>query len=313
MPALARTPACLFALLAATVLHAQTPADLGTHTAFTLPRAGDWERHDSVTPQLDGGTLRLRHTGVEVGWIVARARFAIDESAVLHLSVPQISGGDLSVQIEWFDEGSAFLGASTALDRINESGVQTRVKLGEVMGAAIRRKQPQSARVKVWIAGDAAQATIDRLEITWPRKWNKPQTTLVQALPANTSVKPDAGLTTAVDGDAIAMKLDAGTPYSGLVLEPMLPLNPQGVVLLDLAALQGRVSLQLVCFDANGVYLKSIDVMKEIDMAGLYEVPLSIYRSALPQGATTFQFKLWLAGEGAPRAHLASIHYGQRP
>ncbi len=284
--------------------------------AFDLrwTRAADWEASQSLRLTITKGRLELTNRGGEPGWAATTTRWLLDDDATLTLRVAEARGAQVTVQAEWMAEGGQFLGAATAVDRVNESDTRVAVKLADLLPKASPGKpQPGLMRLKLWVGGDGGAAVIDELRITATRKWRNDQTRTAAAITAASPLAPDEGMTAAVEEEAIVMALDPGRPFAGLVVGEATAYSARAAVMLDLTWLaRGRAGLQAVCFSAGGRHLGAVDLLKEIERPGVYEMPLSIYRSAFPAGTTQIRWKLWLGGEGAA-ARVAGLWLGELP
>ena len=80
--------------------------------------------------------------------------------------------------------------------------------------------------------------------------------------------------------------------------------------MLDVGPMQGSVSLQALCWDDSGSFLKAIDLMKDVLEGGTYETPFSSYAKQFPAGTKQISFKLWLGGKEPASAWVQGVFYG---
>jgi hypothetical protein len=97
-----------------------------------------------------------------------------------------------------------------------------------------------------------------------------------------------------------------GTATFGSILNTARrPNNPDDRILLQVQPVAGStVTLQLVAFDAEGMHLGSVDAIKDVG-AGWHGARLGSL--AWPDGATQFEFKIWLGGKAGATADLMRL------
>lgn len=277
-------------------------------------RDADWETAESLQLFAAEGQLELIHHGAETGWAAPTTRWMFDQDATLSVHVAELGNAEITVQAEWMAADGRFLGAANVIDRITESDVRLDVKLTPLLPkTSSDQPQPTMMRLKLWMGGDGGKAVIDELTVHSPRRWQDKKIKTVTTMAPTAKLTPDEGMIAAPEHQTLAMKLKSPHKFAGLVMGEAVPFDLKSAVMLDVSWLtKGRVSLQAVCFDPQGRHIGEVDLMKEIDQPGLYEAPLSIYRSQFPEQVKTIQFKLWLGGAGA-ETRVAGIRLGAAP
>jgi hypothetical protein len=65
--------------------------------------------------------------------------------------------------------------------------------------------------------------------------------------------------------------------------------------------------VQIACFDSNSALLDSVDILKGIAEPGVYEFPLSAYRSVFPPQTKEISPRLWVGGKAGAEAVYRSV------
>ncbi len=149
-----------------------------------------------------------------------------------------------------------------------------------------------SVRIKFWaVHAEGATFTLSRLRAS-------------ASLPADSiriddMLKPSSGLEldktewAESDGEEV-LKLSDGATFGSILRPDSFPLHDNTVILFHAPSILGGVmTLQLVLFDTNGLYLDSIDAVKH-EGAGWHSTrPANL---ALPDRAAAAAVKIWIAG-----------------
>ena len=302
-------PAVIFLLLLSRSPAGAEELSLGSRIGFdalkTTPHQLDVDRGMSISILPEGAVVTLQSEAS--GSVAPQQRLAEDSEATITLKLAERTG-DLSAQVEWLDENGQFLDAIPCLDPTTaDAGLADR-KIADFPSKM--RDRASKFRIKLWLGGANAQATIREFRILTPRRWQQEEPVrLIHIYNGKSKIEPDKGMVVTQDGTDLLARIEPGIPYSAVVLVDRAEYSPNGVVMLDVAALQGSTSLQALCWDAAGKHLKAVDLMKDVLEAGTYEVPLSIYADQIPPETKTISFKLWLGGPEA-EARVQGIFYG---
>lgn len=293
-------------LLMASLVH----ADMRELFDGTRLAAEAWECDPGVIAAVGEGGVSLNLKEKPYAAAAPQTRLEIDPEATLTISLADRKG-DCSAQMEWIGEGGAFLKATPLFEAAGaDVGVKQR-KLTELLPADLRGTA-KKFRVKFWLGGQDAAVTIREFTVLAPRRWQTPGIKTVHVYGPDSSVEPDKGLVVKKDGRALSAYTESGVPFSAFVLTDRLDYSPQQSAMLELAHLSpsATATVQVLCWDRQGVNIKAIDLMKDVAEAGVFEVPYSLYAEQFPPATTRVSFKIWLGGPSA-RMRLGALVVGE--
>jgi len=142
-------------------------------------------------------------------------------------------------------------------------------------------------------------------------QWQAKDVQVVHVYGADSKTQASKGISASAEDGKLVLKLDGQAPWSDVMLTELSPLDPRGVVRVDLDSIEhGDTTVQVACWDGNGTLLDSFDLLKAMTEPGSYEMPLSAYRSAFPEGTKQISFRIWVGGKPDARASYNSIAYG---
>lgn len=284
--------------------------DLGERTLWDALQtsSSQWQTAGGISATVDGGVLVLRSKEVDYGWATSSDSAPFMATATVDLEVKQCVNGQVSVQVEWLREDGSFIGAVSILKEARAGASVTGKKLSEFLPQG---DKPKGFRLKFWVEGKGAEAQITKASVRFQRVWRKAETHLVKTFDAKTAFKADEGISVKAGHDLLSAALDAKTGYAAFALDGPVDFDAKGVVLLDLAKLQnGVVAVQALCWNRDGTFLKSVDLLKDVPTSGVYEVPLKALE--FPADTAKLSFKVWLAGKETSAA-VAGLFYGVMP
>ncbi len=288
---------------------------LGEHILFdaiTTP-ASAWKTAKGITVAVEDRVLVLRSGDIDHGWATTGEQLPICPGAALDIEVGQATNGQVGVQAEWFTGSGTFLGRSDLLKEGKRGTTLTRCSLAE---RAPREGYPRQFALKFWIEGRDAELRITRAIVHAPLAWRKPDRRLVFAYKPDARFASDPGMSVRADAAALAATLDSAAPYSSFVLEQRVAYDPKAVLLLDLQTLHGGVlSVQALCWDRDGAFLRAVDLIKDVAEAGVVEFPFNLVTDPFPSETRQLSFKVWLSGtESRVRsARIGGLYYGVAP
>jgi hypothetical protein len=298
----------LLAVSLALGLHA-AENDLGERVLFdalAIPSA-EWQLAEGVTSQVIDGVLMIRNAG-SFCWATPGAQLPYDPDASVVLTVDSVGGGTVSVQAEWFKADGGFISATPVLERAKSGAAVEGRKLSEF---APKDAKPAKFRLKFWVEGKGAIVRFSRASIRAHRAWHNPKTETLAAFSGTAEISEE-GLKVEKRKDALEVTLPEGKAYASFLFKSKVRRDPGGVVMLDLARVQGgALSVQAVCFDMKDGFIKSVDLLKGANEPGLYEIPLSAYADQF-NGVSRIMFKVWMEGAKAS-ASLGGLFYGVAP
>ncbi len=302
-------PICFAGMLlccfTASTFAAQSPARDLFDALRTTPQ--QWDVDAGVSVQVTGEGVKLSLKDKPYASAAPQRRLEFDPSIVVTLKLASHSG-DLSAQVEWLDESGKLLQAVTAFDAAGaDKGLDNR-KLSDFLPTS--RGMVARFRLKLWIGGKDANVVIREFRITGERHWQTPAVRDGHAYDATGEVFADKGMLVDKSGTSLLAKLEPNTPYSAFVLADRISLRDVAAVMLDLEDISPKasISVQMLCWDSAGNNLKSADLMKDVLEAGVYEVPLSLYRDQVPPQTDKVSFKIWLGGGEGVKARLAGLY-----
>lgn len=299
----------LLSLLLITPAFAQT-TDLGSRVLFdgTKTTAAQWKTATGITVTPGDGKLIIQSGATGYGWAAIDQALPVSATTMANFQLSDITGGKASVQAEWLRKDGSFIKATPLL---SASGTAVALSSQNILKQAPEGEKPAKLKLKFWLEGRNAKATYTQASITAPRLWRTAGTTLVKLYDSATPRQADTGIDVAKD--SLDVTLTQGTDYAAFVLTDRADYKPKATVLLDLAALTGgQLTVQALCFDKDGNYLKSIDLFKDVTQPGAYEVAFDLFADQVPAETKQVSFKVWLAGHGTA-AKLAGIYYGLLP
>lgn len=277
--------------------------DAGTTTE------AQWKGDKNVTVSHDEKKTIFKNGDGTVSSAAVDEFYPVRDATVVDLAVESVSKGQLNVQAEWLRADGGFIAATHVLKAAHG---------GETVSQPIRTffpadTKPARFRLKFWLEGANAVATLLTARISMPRVWNTPDTTLVKTFDAAAARRDDAGMVSESANDLVKLTLKPATEYSAFVMTDQIDYNPKGVVKLDLAAIQaGSLTVQAICFGEDGKNLAAVPLLRDVNKAGLYEVAFDLYKDQIPAPTKKITFKVWLAGAGS-QAQLAALFYGTAP
>lgn len=310
-------------LIAALALTAHAD-DLGTRTLFDATAPQAWQTEKGVTAKVEDGALVMKTGDIAFGSAASENFITIDPKdalatisaafpktpLALEIVLREVKGGTASVQAEWLRQDGSFIKATPVLAATTAPLTQKEIRL---LASAPGADRPARFRLKFWLEGRNARAVYDKVLITAPRRWHRSGTTLIQAYDADSKREVDAGLTVEAAGKALQLNLSPDKEYASVALTDRAAYNANGKVLLDLAALnKGAVTVQVLCLDKDGKFLKAVDLQKDIARPGLFEIGFDLYADQFPAGTDKLAFKVWLIGKGAT-ARIDGLFYGALP
>jgi len=277
--------------------------------ALQTPLA-QWELEKGISAKIENNALTLRSGDADFGSAAPREHARFQESATADIEIKNVAVGQMVIQVEWLREDGTLVSAPSLVERTKTAVNLTGKKLADVLP---KGEAPKKFRLKFWVEGRGAEAQITKAVVRFRRAWRKADTKLVKAFDGGTPFKADPGMSAQANQKDIVAKLEPKTGFSAFYWTEKVAYDPNGVVLLDLATLQGGVmSLQALCRGEGDADLRAIDLIKDAPAAGMYEVPLKRFQDQAPSGTKELVFKFWLAGNEAI-ACVSGLFYGMAP
>ncbi len=280
-------------------------------TNFLQTTAQDWGKGDGMSLQLEEKNLRIESADPPSphSWVAPQLKLPYTPQTKLEAKVKEVIRGGLVVQVEWLDAQGQFLASAAALEVKPGEDAKADLTLAELNPPA-NTKQLQ---LKIWLNGQDAVAEIDVLEIKLPLAWRQGGVTTKMAYDGSSTLSEESeGLVTQVQGENLDLQLKEGVDHASFLFPDRVEYAATDAVMLYLPSLVGgNMTVQAVCWDAKGNYLKSVDLFKDVAKSGVYEVPFSIYADQVPEATRQVSFKVWLMGQKAS-ASLARLLVGQK-
>ena len=188
-------------------------------------------------------------------------------NSLLNLSVKETHAGQLGVQLELVREDGNFIGAVSILQQAKGGASVSDKPLSKYFPEG---EKPSKCRLKFWIEGRNAEVVISKASIVAPREWRKPGTKFVKAFTDTAAFNADPGIKVRADAGRLVAELEPNTGYSAFVLTDKVPYNRKGVALVDVLAIRGGTfTVQALCWNNEGTFLKSVDLIKDFNAAEL--------------------------------------------
>lgn len=304
----------IFSLAAIIIFCARmaSAVDLGERELWNALGVPDqqWKAEKGISVSVEPDMVVVRSGEVDFGWATPNRRAPFVKTATLDVELKQIANGQLGVQVEWFKEDGTFISYTNILQQAKSPVRLSNLKLSDLVPTG---EKPKKFGLKFWIEGRNAEARISEAVAQFARSWRNAGTRTLHAYDAKASVTSDEGMEGHGENGVIVARLSNDKGYSAFVLEDRADYDPNGVVMLDLEKLEGgTLTVQALCWDKDGTFLKAVDVIKDVAQVGVIEIPFTIYVDQFPKGTARVSFKIWLSGRGAS-ATIAGLFYGVTP
>ncbi len=163
--------------------------------------------------------------------------------------------------------------------------------------------ETQSVRFKVWVAG-AEGAAIALGNLRYSRMIETDQIVLDEPMKTLTYWEADGTSPELVEG-GIRVTLAEGASFGSLLYEPMRARRDDGQLMIHTPRVHyGTITIQLVCFDRDHLYLESVDAIRAVG-TGWHGVSLAGVK--WPDRTAHYKVKIWLGGEPGAEAKLARL------
>lgn len=163
--------------------------------------------------------------------------------------------------------------------------------------------ETQSVRFKVWVAG-AEGAAIALGNLRYSRTIEAEQIVLDEPLKTLTYWEADGTIPELVDG-GVRVTLEEGAGFGSLLYEPMRTRRDGGQLMIHAPRVHyGTITIQLVCFDRDHLYLESVDAIRAVG-AGWHGVSLGGVK--WPDRTAYYKVKIWLGGEPGAEAVIGRL------
>ncbi len=242
------------------------------------------------------------------GWAAPEMVFGLAENTLLDVQLASVKNGTLGVQIEWIGADENFIKASNLLQHSSSNSLLN-VRLIDFRPP---EKRPYKFRLKVWVEGKDSEIVLSRLLVHASRAWKHPGTNLIQTYKPDSTFSSEEGVAVDVDEDSLGMKLDGNVSQAGIIFSDKVVYHPKGTCMLELLDVEGGVSVDAMCYDGKGMFLKSVEVIHEAGEPGLYESSFNILEERVPAGTALVAWRVQPVGKGAS-ARVLGLYYGVVP
>lgn len=269
----------------------------------------DWKSGEGMTLNIQAGELELtsEQPASPRSWVAPKVTLPYSPDTKLQASVKELTSGNLVVQLEWLNDQGNFIASSEAMQVVPGEEKSMEVMLSDLNPP----KGTSQVQLKLWLNGEGAIAEVDALLLKTPLLWRQSGLKTSTVYDGTSTLdERSEGLTVSPQSDELIVKLTDGVDHGSFVFSEKTDYSAAGAVMLYLAQLEdGKMTVQALCWDAQGKFLKSVDLFKDVAKSGLYEVPYSIYADQIPEGTAQVSFKVWLLGIKA-NAVLGSLLVG---
>ena len=245
----------------------------------------------------NGGKLILARAAGDVSDVYLQDHFAYTPDASFDVDVDSVSAGaTYSVQLLAF-KGATYLGAVDLLTDTAQVGLRT-FQLGELPVP----EGTETVTFKLWISQTIGSSVIFN-ELKYYEPIDPARIVYDQRIESSTTVIPEQ-VRWAPSDNGGWIELQTNTSVGSIVFPNQIERLVSGTLVIDVADVKnGTLTAQLCVFNSDGVYLSSIDLVEKA--TGSMSVPLK--RVVWPEGASTFQLKLWLGGSSGASATIKRV------
>jgi hypothetical protein len=257
------------------------------------PDAWSWEGA-RLTGQ-ENGLILSKDKGENCS-VVLEDRFALVPGAQIQFDVQKVVAGSYALQVLAF-KGTTYLGSIDLVKDSAEVGAKA-FELGKLALPA----DTETITFKLWISKDLGSA-VQIKDLTYSLLVTPEQVVYDKFVGTSTAVQTDQAVwTPGEQGGKLA--LNAGVPHGSIVFTDQIQKPVGGTLLIQVSDLKnGTLTVQACAFNANGEYLSSIDLMKR----GTASLSMNLASVPWPEGAATFQIKLWLGGSPDTSAVISRL------
>ncbi|HAI13636.1 MAG TPA: hypothetical protein DCM28_18165 [Phycisphaerales bacterium] len=285
-------------------------AQLGNRVLEQTPDQVAWQTSDQVTCKVDGQTVIATLGDVDNSWFATQNQYPLNDQTSFEI---QCSGGAVGMQFEWFTSRGRFLSATDVLKASDFAQGKQSLIVNNFIPDDIREKV-RIFRPKFWLYGKNHSITITHFAIHAPRQFRTDGLQLSHKWEAPTKLTPDPVLKIMQDKQCISLELDPSAKHAGLVFEDRVPYDDKGVMMIDINSItrdeaDTSLAIQTICWDKQGNYLTSVDLIKNMNKAGTYEIAPSAYGSAIPKETVKINFKVWIWGNTA-KCKINGVYWG---
>ncbi|HBA82589.1 MAG TPA: hypothetical protein DCZ95_00705 [Verrucomicrobia bacterium] len=260
-----------------------------------------WRWHGARLTGQEFGLILSRGKG-DSSSVVLEERFARLSVAAIRMDVKKVVSGSYTLQLLAFKDDS-YLGS---VDLVKDS-TQAGIKTFEMSKLDLPRNT-ETVAFKLWISTTVGSSVhINDLKYYLPVASER--VLYDKSLGASTVVETDKAHWTPGDkGGTLALK--KGVSKGSIVFADQIEKPEAGTLAVQVADMKnGTLAAQACVFDGNRQYLSSIDLVKN----GTASLGSDLALAAWPEGAKTFQVKIWLGGTAQAFARIERILVLNRP
>jgi hypothetical protein len=287
-----------------------TQTQLGNRILEQSPTQVAWQASDQITCKVETQNVTATLSDVDNSWLTTQTQYPLNENTTLDI---QCTGSAMSMQFEWFTSRGKFISATNVLKTSDFAQGMQSVIVNNLVPADLREKV-RLFRPKFWLYGNNQSVTFTHFALHAPRQFRTLGLSLAHKWETPAKLTPDPVLTITQDNQSIDLALDPSAKHAGLVFEDRVPYNAKGVMMIDIHSIPTdqpgtSLAIQTICWDEQGNYLTSVDLIKSMNKAGTYEIAPSAYGSAIPEKTVTISFKVWIWGNAA-KCKINGIYWG---
>lgn len=291
--------------LAAQAMLTAIPTESAAAAADSFPvnlEASAWTFAPELKAENQDGRLILT-SAAKTDWAGPVGRWSASSGLELRVE-GDAGGGNIIVQVEWFDRSGALVSADEVF-RVSGAGVQ------EKDGKMVPPPKAAAFGLKFWFEGESIHASLAGITLSRVPVW--PSGEALESVPAqeNAKFEADSGIASKSEGTTCQMVLEEGTGYAGIHLNNPVALREGLRVLVPVLELPSGTSLsvQALCWDRQGAFLGEVDLIKDITEAGDYEVKVPAAAMEFNPAPAKVSTKVWLTGKAGRPVRVGAVRF----
>ena len=267
---------------------------------FRASKAGDkaWVWDSAQAKLVDGKLLlRLKDGAGESGNAYVADRFPYFPNARVAVAVAEVRKGDYTIQILGFSNNQHVAHANLVANSTETGKRQFELKTAGLAPGI------DQVMLKVWVGGASdAAVVLDELAFTLPLDGFVAE---MDERFEHLSLWDNESLVVTNSETGPVISLKPGTSYGSIRCLHRIKKSDGMTVLFNIARAESAdATLQVVAFDKDGTYLKSLDALKNI-REGWHSTSLNL--PGLPPETAEFEFKLWVGGAASATMRLGRL------
>jgi len=272
-----------------------------------LQPVSSWKNAPEIFIQVQDGAIVLKNSGKGSGWASPEITLGLAQNTMLDLQIASIKNGVLSLQVEWLGADGTFIKAVSLIDHA-KAAASLSLRLADFRP---KEKRAYQFKLKFWLEGKDAEAVFSEFLIHVPRAWRVAGTRTLVSYTPHSAFTSEEGVAVDNDEASLGLRLD-GETSAGLIFSERVAYQPKGMCMLEVLEVSGSVSVDALCYDTKGAFLKSVELIHEADEPGAYESGFPVVEERVPEGTVSIAWRIKPVGKKAA-AKVSLFDYGVAP